>query len=207
MAHHYRMTDHENRSITTRRQLSASPGRTWKNSKWDLHQERPLGILSLSNGLEKHIEKQVRSEETPHIGHADSVMNDEHESRSDISDWSSPNPVTRVIKVTLPTPTISLYNHPYIHTRIHSIRPCPLDDLGPESPGGSGTKASHVQRNASQRSVLCHEAVVCLIRHEQPTEPGEKIADEPRAALAQSTPKQTGLSQPSRSILNLSPSP
>ena len=24
----------------------------------------------------------------------------------------------------------------------------------------------------------------CLIRHEQPTEPGEKIVDEPRAALA-----------------------
>ena len=26
----------------------------------------------------------------------------------------------------------------------------------------------------------------CLIRHEQPTEPGEKNVDEPRAALAQS---------------------
>ena len=44
----------------------------------------------------------------PHVGHADSIMNDEHGSWSDISDWSSSNPVTRVIKVTLPTPTISL---------------------------------------------------------------------------------------------------
>ena len=96
----------------------------------------------------------------PHVGHADSVTNDEHGSRSDISDWSSSNPVTRVINVTLLTLTISLYNHSYIHTHIHSIRPCPPDDSGPESPGGSGTKASHVQRNASQRSVLRHEAVV-----------------------------------------------
>ena len=96
----------------------------------------------------------------PHVGHADSTMNDEHGSRSDISDWSSSNPVTRVIKVTLPTLAISLYNHSYIHTHIHSIRPCPLDDLGPELPEGSGTKASHIQQNASQRSMLCHEAVV-----------------------------------------------
>ena len=44
----------------------------------------------------------------PHVGHADSITNDEHGSRSDISDWSSSNPITQVIKVTLPTPTISL---------------------------------------------------------------------------------------------------
>ena len=44
----------------------------------------------------------------PHVGHADSVTNDKHGFRSDISDWSSSNPVTRVIKVTLPTPAISL---------------------------------------------------------------------------------------------------
>ena len=57
----------------------------------------------------------------PHVCHADSVVNDEHRSRSDISDWSSSNLVTRVIKVTLPTPTISLYNHSFIYTRIHSF--------------------------------------------------------------------------------------
>ena len=44
----------------------------------------------------------------PHAGQADFVSNDEHESRSDISDWSSSNPVTRVTKVTLLTPSISL---------------------------------------------------------------------------------------------------
>ena len=44
----------------------------------------------------------------PHVGHANSITNDEHESRSDISDWSSLNPITRVIKVTLPTPSIYL---------------------------------------------------------------------------------------------------
>ena len=80
----------------------------------------------------------------PHVGHANSITNDEHGSWSDISDWSSSNPVTRVIKVTLPTPAISLYNYSYIHTRIHSIRPYPPDNSGPESPRGSGTKASHM---------------------------------------------------------------
>ena len=44
----------------------------------------------------------------PHVGHADSITKDQHESRSDISDWSSSNPITRVIKVTLLTPAISL---------------------------------------------------------------------------------------------------
>ena len=63
----------------------------------------------------------------PHVGHADSVMNDERGSWSDISDRSSSNPVTRVIKVILPNPTISLYGHSfiychsYIHTRIHTF--------------------------------------------------------------------------------------
>ena len=47
----------------------------------------------------------------PHVGHANSNMNDERGSRSDISNWSYLNPVTRVIKVTLSTPTISLCNH------------------------------------------------------------------------------------------------
>ena len=63
----------------------------------------------------------------PHVGHADSIMNDERGFRSDISDRSSLNPVARVIKVTLPNPTISLYDHSficchsYIHTRIHTF--------------------------------------------------------------------------------------
>ena len=57
----------------------------------------------------------------PHVGHADFVTNDEHRSQSNIFDWSSSNPVARVIKVTLPTPTISLYNHSFIYTHIHSF--------------------------------------------------------------------------------------
>ena len=56
----------------------------------------------------------------PHVGHANFVMNDEHGSRLDISDWSSSNPVTRVTKVTLPTP-LFLYNHSFIYTHIHSF--------------------------------------------------------------------------------------
>ena len=86
MAHHYRTTGHENRSVTTRRQLSASPGGTWKTPKQDLCRERPSGFLSRSNGLEKHTERQVGSKGTPHVGHADSVTNNEQGSRSDISD-------------------------------------------------------------------------------------------------------------------------
>ena len=63
----------------------------------------------------------------PHMGHTDFAMNNEHGSWSDISDRSSSNPVTRVIKVTLPTPTIYLYDHSfiychsYIHAHIHTF--------------------------------------------------------------------------------------
>ena len=56
----------------------------------------------------------------PHVGHADSVTNDEHGSRSNISDWSSPNPVTRVIKVTLSTP---LFLYKSFHTSIRTFIP------------------------------------------------------------------------------------
>ena len=67
----------------------------------------------------------------PHVGHADSITNDKHRSWSDISDWSSSNPVTRVIKVTLPTPTIFFirlfihllsFKHSYTHSHIHSYK-------------------------------------------------------------------------------------
>ena len=78
----------------------------------------------------------------PNADHADSVMNDEHRSRLDISDWSSSNPVTRVIKVTF---------IPYTRA--------PRTIL-PESPGGSGAKSLRMQSNASQRSMLRHEAAV-----------------------------------------------
>ena len=86
MAHHYRTTGHKNQSVTTRRQLSASPGGTWKNPKRDLRRERPSGFLSQSNGLEKHTKRQVGSEGMPHVDHANSITNDEHGFWSDISD-------------------------------------------------------------------------------------------------------------------------
>ena len=70
----------EIQSVTTRRQLFASPGGTWKNPKQDLHRERPSGFPSRSNGLERHTETQVGSKGAPHVGHADSVTNDEHRS-------------------------------------------------------------------------------------------------------------------------------
>ena len=50
-------------------------------------------LLGETNGLPKvdqlaqaNAERQVRSRGTPHVGHADSITNDEHGSRSDISD-------------------------------------------------------------------------------------------------------------------------
>ena len=88
----------------------------------------------------------------PHVGHANSVKNDEHGSRSDISDWSSLNPVTRVIKVTLPTPALSLYKsfiHPYTHL-FHT--PAPPDDSTPNRLGAQGLKhyvCSQMHHNAS----------------------------------------------------------
>ena len=92
-----------------------------------------------------NIERQVGSRGTPHVGHTDSVMNDERGSRSDISDRSSSNPVTRVIKVPLPTPTISLYNHSYIYTRIHPFHT---------------SKSLHMQIIASKGFASRHEAEV-----------------------------------------------
>ena len=138
------------------------------------------------------------------MGHADSITNDERGSWSDISDWSSSNPVTRVIKVTLPTLAISLYSHPHIHTCIHSIRPCPLDDSGPESPEGSGTMASHMRRNASQRSVLRHEAAVASFKHEQrPTEvrrPAHKGLEAASRQIEPGEKTQMSLERPSPSL-------
>ena len=85
MAHHYRTTLRENRSVTTRGWLPTSPGQTWGDEKLNLHRETnrpPESIESLSI----RTETQVGSKGTPHVDHANSVMNDEHGSRSDIPD-------------------------------------------------------------------------------------------------------------------------
>ena len=117
------------------------------------------GLPESDRTAQANSERQVRSKGTPHVGHTDSITNDKLGSRSDISDWSSSNPVTRVIKVTLSTP---LFLYIIIHTSIHAFIPyahAPRMIL-PESSRGSGTKASHMRLNASQRSVLRHEAAV-----------------------------------------------
>ena len=67
-----------------------------------------IGLPKIDRMAQESTERQVRSKGTPHVGHADSVMNDEHGSQSDTSDWSSSNPITQFIEVTLPTPAISL---------------------------------------------------------------------------------------------------
>ena len=105
-------------------------------------------------------------------------------------------------KVTLPTPafvSIKLYAKS-IHPNIAYANPC-ISTLRVASQSGSRLiqyerRLTEVRRPAREEL----EAASCQ------TEPGEKNIDEPRAALAQSATKQIGSSQPSRSILNLSPS-
>ena len=68
------------------------------------------------------------------------------------------NPITQVIKVTLPTPAISLFkSFSYIHTHIHSICSCLLDDSGPEPPRGSGTKHHTCSK-------MHHNAPCCVMK-------------------------------------------
>ena len=61
----------------------------------------------------------------PHAGYANSITNDGHGSHSDISDKELLKPITRVIKVTLPTVLLYflMYDHSFIlsHTCIHTF--------------------------------------------------------------------------------------
>ena len=96
----------------------------------------------------------------PHVGHADSVMNNKRGSWSDISDWSSSKPRHSSHKGNITKPLLFIYI--IIYTSIHVFIPythAPRTIL-PELPGGSGAKASHMRLNASQCSVLCHEVAV-----------------------------------------------
>ena len=99
-------------------------------------------VIETIRTTQENIERQVRSKGTPHVGHANSVTNDERGSRSDISDRSSSNPITQVINQ---TPLLLYMNiHSSMHAFIHSIHP----------------KALVMHLNASQRSVLHHVVAV-----------------------------------------------
>jgi len=136
MAHHYHMTECENRSVTTCRQLSSSPGGTWKNPKRDLHWERPSGFLSRSNGLEKYTERQVGSEGTlpgrPCQLH--------HEQRAWVLvehfQFELFKPCHSSHQGNTTDPCYFLIIISYIHTCIHSICPCPRVVQGPNRLGG-----------------------------------------------------------------------
>ena len=105
----------------------------------------------------------------PHVGHADSVTNDKHGSRSDISDWNSSNPVTRVIKVTLPTPAISLFKS--FHTSIRALIPYAHAPRTIQALNRPGAQELSIARAAKCITMLrvASRSSGCLIRHEQPT--------------------------------------
>ena len=166
MVHHYRTpTTTAHRAQEPKRHRTQVALRIPRRGLVKPEMGSPLGeTIGLPKSIERlriNTERQVRSKGTPHVGHADSITNDEHGSWSDISDWSSPNPVTRVVKVKTNNP---LYFHiiiSYIHTRHHPIRPCLPDDSGPEPPGGSGTK----HRTCSE---MHHNTPCCITKRRLP---------------------------------------
>ena len=132
------------------------------------------------------------------MGHADSVTNNERGSRSKISYWSSSNPITRVIKVTLPTLTISLYKHSfischsYIHTN-HSFITCIrsiayavkcIRTLCVASRSGS-CLIQHEQRPTGARR-LAHEGLKAASRQIEPGEKMQMSPERPSPSLSQS---------------------
>ena len=90
-AHHYHMTSHY-RTPGTKTEAPPHVDGT------PLPQARPRGTQTKSppgkiigspesiESLRIDTKRQVGSEGTPHVGHADSITNDEHGSRSDIPD-------------------------------------------------------------------------------------------------------------------------
>ena len=134
----------------------------------------------------------------PHVGHADSIANDKHGSRSDFSDRGSPSPVTPVVKVSTIKPPLFLYKsfiHPYVHS---SHTPKPPGRLGHEPPGGSETKhrtCSEMHQNAPYCATKWRLASFDMSNQ---TELGEKTVDEHRAAFARSS-KPGHLNLPVRS--------
>ena len=101
-------------------------------------------------------ERWVRSSRMPHVGYAYSITNGGPRFHSNISSKSSPNPSLEPSR-SLYQPPLFLYmiihSSAVIHTRIHTF-------IHARIHSSHTSEASHMQSNASQRSVLHHEAVV-----------------------------------------------
>ena len=109
------------------------------------------------------VERRVGRSRMPHAGYTNSITNDGPRPCTDISGKELPEPITRAIEVTLPTPisTLPMHDHSFIHshacihtfihTFIHSsIHPF----IHPIHPSIAYAIA------ASQRFASRHEAVV-----------------------------------------------
>ena len=91
MAHHYRTINHYHTMSTGTEappHAGGSPlpqARPRETEKRNLRRKTNRSPESIES-LRINTETQARSEGTPHVGHADSVTNDERGSQSDISD-------------------------------------------------------------------------------------------------------------------------
>jgi len=74
-------------SLRNRRSVQALSVRKKKEERArNLYQKRPPNLPESIESPRRDTRRQVRSKGMPHAGQADFVSNDEHESRSDISD-------------------------------------------------------------------------------------------------------------------------
>ena len=85
MAHHYRMLGARTKAPPHTSGSAHPQTGLRKKSKMKSPLGETVGLLKLIERLKKHIERQVGSEGTPHVGHANTITNDEHGSRLDIS--------------------------------------------------------------------------------------------------------------------------
>ena len=86
MAHHYRTPGAKTKASPRVGGPPPSQARLGKTQLRDLHLRETIGLPKVNRMAQENAERQVKSKGTPHVGHADSVTNDEHGSWSDISD-------------------------------------------------------------------------------------------------------------------------
>ena len=87
MAHHYRVLGAKTKASSRAGGSLPPQAGLGKTQTTESLPGETIGLpKSRSNDLGKHTEGHVRSKGMPHVGHADSVTNDEHGSRSDVSD-------------------------------------------------------------------------------------------------------------------------